>query len=82
MVNPKETDRRLYNDMLALANRTGNEAMAAKMLSYGEPPYTDLYAYTYVAAYYRRPRRRIFPACRVRGAGSRFGRRAVRHHGL
>ena len=52
MVNPKETDRRLYYDMLALANRTGNEAMAAKMLSYGEPPYTDLYAYTYVAAYY------------------------------
>ncbi|OPY29292.1 MAG: Alpha/beta hydrolase family protein [Methanocella sp. PtaU1.Bin125] len=52
MVNPKETDRRLYYDMLDLASRTGNEAMAAKMRNYGEPPYDDLYAYTYVAAYY------------------------------
>lgn len=52
MVSPKETDRRLYYDMLDLANRTGNEAMAAKMRAYGEPPYKDLYAYTYVAAYY------------------------------
>jgi pimeloyl-ACP methyl ester carboxylesterase len=52
MVNPKETDRRLYNDMLDLANRTGNDAMAAKMRAYGEPPYKDVYAYTYVASYY------------------------------
>jgi pimeloyl-ACP methyl ester carboxylesterase len=52
MVNPRETDRRLYNDMLNLANSTGDDAMAAKMHAYGEPPYRDVYAYTYVASYY------------------------------
>jgi pimeloyl-ACP methyl ester carboxylesterase len=52
MVSPGETDRRLYNDVLALANRTGDEAMAAKMRSYGEPPYKDVYAYTYVMNLY------------------------------
>ena len=52
MVNARETDRRLYNDMLDLANRTGDNTMAAKMHAYGEPPYKDLYAYTYVASYY------------------------------
>jgi len=52
MVSPGETDRRLYNDVLALANRTGDNEMAAKMRSYGEPPYKDVYAYTFVMNLY------------------------------
>ncbi len=52
MVSPSETDRRLYYDMLDLANRTDDAGMAAKMRAYGEPPYKDVYAYTYVMNYY------------------------------
>jgi pimeloyl-ACP methyl ester carboxylesterase len=42
MVSQRETDRRLYRDVLALAERTGNSGLAARMRSYGEPPYSDL----------------------------------------
>jgi pimeloyl-ACP methyl ester carboxylesterase len=52
MVSQRETDRRLYVDVLAYAARTGNEALAAQMKAYGEPPYQDLTAYTFVMGYY------------------------------
>jgi proline iminopeptidase len=42
MVSIIETDRRNYVDLLALAKRTGNSALANKMSSYGEPPYKDI----------------------------------------
>lgn len=54
MVNIKETDRRIYYDLLDYANRTGDKELAAKMLAYGEPPYDDLMAYPYVAANYEK----------------------------
>jgi pimeloyl-ACP methyl ester carboxylesterase len=52
MVSQRETDRRLYHDMLAYADRTGDAELSAKMQSYGEPPYRDLYGYAFVMGYY------------------------------
>lgn len=52
MVSQRETDRRLYYDVLDYAARTGNEALAAQMEAYGEPPYQDLSAYIFVMGYY------------------------------
>ncbi len=52
MVSQRETDRRLYYDVLDYAERTGNDAMREQMLAYGEPPYQDLNAYIAVMGYY------------------------------
>ncbi|MAT99720.1 MAG: peptidase [Anaerolineaceae bacterium] len=54
MVSQRETDRRLYHDVLAYAERTGDEELRAQMLAFGEPPYRDLYAYVVVMDYYER----------------------------
>lgn len=52
MVSQRETDRRLYYDVLDYAARTGDEDLAAQMAAYGEPPYQDLAAYIFVMGYY------------------------------
>lgn len=52
MVSQRETDRRLYYDLLDFAEQSGDEALADKLLAYGEPPYQDLYAYIFVMGYY------------------------------
>ncbi|WP_424358969.1 alpha/beta fold hydrolase [Methanocella sp. MCL-LM] len=52
MVSIRETDRRLYYDLLDYANRTGDEQLSATMKAYGEPPYKDPYAGAIVATYY------------------------------
>jgi proline iminopeptidase len=54
MVSQRETDRRLYRDVLDLAARTGDEALAQKMRAYGEPPYADMLAYPFVMEQYDR----------------------------
>jgi proline iminopeptidase len=54
MVSQRETDRRLYYDVLAYAEKVGDTAVTAQMLAYGEPPYQDLYAYVYVMALYEK----------------------------
>lgn len=54
MVSQRETDRLLYYELLAYAERTGDEALAAEMVAYGEPPYKDMYAYAFVMGYYER----------------------------
>ena len=54
MVSQRETDRRLYQDVLALAAQTGDEALAQKMRAYGEPPYQDILAYPFVMEQYDR----------------------------
>jgi pimeloyl-ACP methyl ester carboxylesterase len=41
MVSQRETDRQLYHEVLALADRTGNAPLTEQMLSFGEPPYAD-----------------------------------------
>jgi pimeloyl-ACP methyl ester carboxylesterase len=52
MVSQRETDRRIYRDVLDYAERTGNEAMREQMLAFGEPPYDDMIAYAIVLGYY------------------------------
>ena len=53
MVSQRETDRRLYRDVLDLAERTGDEALREQMLAYGEPPYADTpYPNAAVMGYY------------------------------
>jgi proline iminopeptidase len=52
MVSPHETDRRLYHDLLAYADQTGDPALRAQMEAYGEPPYADMYTYGVVMGYY------------------------------
>lgn len=42
MVSQRETDRQLYHDVLALAERTGDAALRDQMLAFGEPPYADV----------------------------------------
>ena len=42
MVSQRETDRRLYADVLALAEETGDSDLATQMQAYGEPPYADI----------------------------------------
>lgn len=53
MVSQHETDRQLYRDILALAERTGNADLKAQMLAFGEPPYADTpYPNAVVMGYY------------------------------
>ncbi|MEB3179410.1 MAG: alpha/beta hydrolase [Nostocaceae cyanobacterium] len=55
MVSQRETDRRLYHDILALASETADTTLAGKMRAYGEPPYADIpYAYAFVMTQYDR----------------------------
>lgn len=42
MVSVRETDRRIYQDVLDLAARNGNAEIAAQMRAYGQPPYADI----------------------------------------
>jgi pimeloyl-ACP methyl ester carboxylesterase len=43
MVSQLETDRRLHRDVIDLAGRTGNAALADRMRAAGEPPYDDVF---------------------------------------
>ncbi len=52
MVSQLETDRRLYDDVLAYAERTGEAGLARRMRGYGPPPYGDMYAYGEVMGLY------------------------------
>jgi pimeloyl-ACP methyl ester carboxylesterase len=55
MVSQRETDRRLYRDVIALAESTGDDATANAMRRYGEPPYADIpYANAFVMGQYDR----------------------------
>jgi proline iminopeptidase len=52
MVSQRETDRRIYHDLLAYAERTGDADLARTMRDYGEPPYDDVFAYGFVMTHY------------------------------
>jgi pimeloyl-ACP methyl ester carboxylesterase len=54
MVSQRETDSRLYDDVLAYAAATGDEKLARTMRSYGRPPYRDPLAYAFVMGYYEK----------------------------
>jgi proline iminopeptidase len=52
MVSQLETDRRLYQDVLALSARTGDATLSAKMRTYGGPPYNDVFPQAFVMQQY------------------------------
>lgn len=53
MISQRETDRQLYRDILALAERTGNATLTEQMRAFGEPPYADTpYPNAVVMGYY------------------------------
>ncbi|GAB4227841.1 MAG: hypothetical protein Kow00121_56640 [Elainellaceae cyanobacterium] len=55
MVSQRETDRRIYQDLLTLAAQETDTALATKLQSYGEPPYADSpYANAFVLGQYDR----------------------------
>ena len=41
MVNIRETDRRIYEDLVAYATRSGNTELATTLAGFGAPPYRD-----------------------------------------
>jgi proline iminopeptidase len=54
MVNLRETDLRIYADLLAYAARSGDTSIADKLRAHGPPPYEDLWAYGYVMTQYEK----------------------------
>jgi proline iminopeptidase len=52
MVNPLETDRRLYRQILEYAERNGDSELLARMTGFGEPPYADIRGYMTVIEHY------------------------------
>jgi pimeloyl-ACP methyl ester carboxylesterase len=52
MVDPLETTRRLHQEVLDYAARTGDEDLAAQMREFGEPPYQNALANAFVMGYY------------------------------
>jgi proline iminopeptidase len=55
MVSQRETDRRIYQELLALAAQENDTALTTKLQSYGEPPYSDIpYANAFVLGQYDR----------------------------
>jgi pimeloyl-ACP methyl ester carboxylesterase len=52
MVNPRETDRRIYRDLLAYAAKHHDAGLASRLHGYGPPPYDSVYAYAYVMTQY------------------------------
>jgi proline iminopeptidase len=52
MVSVRETDRRLYHDLIAYAVQTGDTALADQLRRYGEPPYGSIYGNAFVFKHY------------------------------
>jgi proline iminopeptidase len=50
MVDQLATDKLMYADSLAYAERTGDRAFAQRLRAFGEPPYTDTFAYAQALA--------------------------------
>jgi pimeloyl-ACP methyl ester carboxylesterase len=74
MVNVAETDRRIYRDLLANAEQTGDARLAAKLRGFGEPPYADIpYANGFVMTNYDRLYKPYMPAQSYIERGTRSG---------
>lgn len=52
MASQLASDTIIYQQVLAYADQTGDQALAERMLDYGPPPYRDMYAYAFVINYY------------------------------
>ena len=71
MVSQRETDRRIYRDLLTLAAAEKDGALAAKLRAYGEPPYRDTpYANAFIFSQYGRLYRPYSPPCSYLQRGS------------
>jgi pimeloyl-ACP methyl ester carboxylesterase len=53
MVSQRETDRMFYEDTVAWAEETGNEAIARRFREFGPPPYADPWQYAAMLTYER-----------------------------
>lgn len=75
MVSVRETDRRLYHDLLAYATGSGDDTLARQMQSFGEPPYDSFYGNAFVFQYYDRLYKPYTPppAYVARGSASGIG---------
>lgn len=54
MVSVRQTDLRLYHDVITYAVQTGDDDLARKMLTYGEPPYDSIYGNAFVFQQYEK----------------------------
>jgi pimeloyl-ACP methyl ester carboxylesterase len=52
MVDPRQTDRLIYRDLLAYAAKYHDTSLANKLHGYGRPLYKSVYAYAYVMSQY------------------------------
>ncbi len=52
MVSQRETDRRLYRQLVSYASRTGDRKLQQELATLGEPPYHDVLGYALVMEYY------------------------------
>lgn len=75
MVSVRETDRRLYHDLIAYAVQTGDAALADQLRSYGEPPYGSIFGNAFVFQHYNKLYRPYDPPQSYldRGAASGIG---------
>jgi pimeloyl-ACP methyl ester carboxylesterase len=73
MVDVRETDQRIYHDLLALAGRTDDTALAARLRQSGPPPYADPLDYAFVMTHYRMLEGGYSPPDAYQRRGSRSG---------
>ncbi|GAA3343002.1 hypothetical protein GCM10020358_40050 [Amorphoplanes nipponensis] len=52
MVDQRETDRRLYRQLSAYAERIGDRELRGRLTALGEPPYRDVFGYALVMDHY------------------------------
>jgi len=73
MVSERETDQRIYADLLAYAERTGDTALATTLRGFGQPPYEDLWAYPVIMAHYNKLAGEYDPPQAYQDLGSESG---------
>jgi alpha-beta hydrolase superfamily lysophospholipase len=75
MVDIGETDRRIYDALLASAERTGDTGVVAQMRGYGPPPYETVWANAYVMAHYEQlvPEWEVLPYVEARYEDDPYG---------
>lgn len=54
MVSQRETDLRIYRDLVAYAGENDDKALANKLEEIGQPPYADAFAYGYILTQYEK----------------------------
>lgn len=73
MVSVLETDLAIYHDLLAVAERTGDDQLAARLWASGPPPYADPLDYAFVMGRYPLLEGSYLPPAAYRERGERSG---------